>query len=105
MNAFTSEPLPRLAEPLILYADDSETSRQAEKMLRDAGLDPFVVDGPVEPMHLKPIVIVWGACYEGVPAIAGLIRLLRHWHRTGMGDRVFIRATRTAIQQTTGDQK
>ena len=83
------ERIPRLREPIVLYVDDSVESRQAETLLRSSGLEPFITEGQTEPLHRKPLLVFSGACYQGVPAITGLLHLIVHWRRRGIAQDLF----------------
>jgi hypothetical protein len=78
-----------LKDPLVLYADRSRESREAEKLLRAAGISPFLADRAVEPLQKKPLVVYGGGVYQGLDEIVGLLRLLQFWSEQSIRRDVF----------------
>ncbi len=76
---------------IILYVDGTKESRQAKQLLDSAGITTFVVDGPVEPLDRKPLLIYHGGFYRGLNEIQDLLGLLEFWsnHSTFVDRAVF----------------
>lgn len=73
--------LPPLRDVVILYVDNRPESRQAQELLRIAGITPFVTDGPVEPLERKPLLLYNGGRYQGSQSIYEWLKLLEHWSK------------------------
>lgn len=78
-----------LRDPMILYVDGSRESYEAETLLRTSGIVPFVTSDPTEPLKHKPLLLYSGACFQGLEAINGLVRMIDHWKQQGIATGVF----------------
>ncbi len=67
-----------LAEPVVLYTDDSDESREVERLLQEAGIEFFDAHRAVEPPNRPPLLFHGGGSYQGVDQIREWLDLLRY---------------------------
>lgn len=73
-----------LKDTVTLYVNDSDESKEAEKLIRAAGISVDLIDnyrGHIDPYEQFPILIWRGAGFEGIDKIRSFLRLLTHWSR------------------------
>jgi len=68
-----------LIDPVILYVDKKAESKRAKSLLEQAGIEPFVTEGPVGALKRKPLALWCGGKYQGLDKICGLVSLLEFW--------------------------
>jgi hypothetical protein len=70
-----------LKDIVFLYVDSREESRKAVKLLKKAGISPFITKGSVGPLERKPLVQFNGGTYQGLKEIRELLELLAFWSK------------------------
>lgn len=72
--------IPTLAQPALLYLDESPESEEAREAVTTAGIVPLhVFHDPADPPYRNPLVIHVGAALVGIEAIRGWLDALEGW--------------------------
>ncbi len=80
-----------LRDQLILYVDNTRESREAQELIEEAGLDPYITYAPVGPLQRKPLILYGGGVYQRLQEIRGLLALLEFWSNQPIKRSIFRR--------------
>jgi hypothetical protein len=55
--------------PVVLYVDESDESREAKRLLEQAGVSPIISHGQVDLYQRTPLLLCVGATFQGLDGI------------------------------------